>query len=58
MHFIEEAALNSFILYNKVNPGELRFMQFKLGIVEKTINRARAANVTQIYHVPQVGRHF
>ena len=26
MHFIEEAMLNSFILYDKVNPGKLRFM--------------------------------
>ena len=33
-------------------------MQFKLDIVEKTINRARAANIPQVYHVPQVGRHF
>ena len=58
MHFIEEAVLNSFILYDKVNPGKLRFMQFKLHIVEKTINRARAINIPQIYHVPQVGCHF
>ena len=58
MHFIEEAVFNSFTLYDKVNPGKLRFMQFKLHIMKKTINRARAINIPQIYHVPQVGRHF
>ena len=59
MHFLEEAVvLHSFILHDKVNPGKLRFMQFKLYIVKKTINRARAANIPQIYHVPQVGLHF
>ena len=40
IHFIEEAVLNSFIFYDKVNPGKIRFMQCKLDIVEKTINRA------------------
>ena len=29
MHSTEEAVLNSFILYDKVNPEKLRFMQFK-----------------------------
>ena len=58
MHFMEEAVLNSFILYDKANPGKLRYMQFKLDIVEKTINRASAANIPQIYHVLQVGRLF
>lgn len=37
MQFIEEAVFNSFILYYKVNPGKLNLMQFKLAIVEKTI---------------------
>ena len=41
-----------------VNPGKLRFMEFKLDIVEKTISAIRAANIPQIYHVLQVGRHF
>ena len=50
--------LNSFIFYDKVNPGKIRFMQCKLDIVEKTINRARAANIPQIYHVPQFNCHF
>ena len=58
IHFIEEAVLNSFIFYDKVNPGKIRFMQCKLDIVEKTIKRARAANIPQIYHVPQFGFHF
>ena len=58
MHFIEEAMLNSFIFYDKVNPEKLRFMQFKLDIAEKTINRARAANIPQIYHILQVSCHF
>ena len=58
MDFTEETALNSFILYDKVDPGKLRLMQFKLHIMEKTINRARAITIPQIYHVLQVGRHF
>ena len=28
-HFIEEAILNVFILFNKANPGKIRFMHFK-----------------------------
>ena len=58
MHFIEEAVLNSFILHDKFNPGKPRFMQFKLNIVKKTINRAKAINIPQINNVPQVSHHF
>lgn len=29
MHVIEETVLTSFIVHDKVNPGKLRFMQFK-----------------------------
>ena len=42
IYFIEAAA---YILYEMVNSGKLRFMQFKLDIVEKIINRAKAANI-------------
>ena len=28
-HFIEEAILNAFILFNKANPGKIRFIHFK-----------------------------
>ena len=29
-HFIQEAILNAFILFNKSNPGKIRFKHFKL----------------------------
>ena len=41
-HFIEETVLNSFSLHDKVNPGKLRFMHYKLDVIEKTINRAKS----------------
>ena len=29
LHFIEEAILNTFILFNKANPDKIQFMHFK-----------------------------
>ena len=54
-HFIEEAVLNSFILFNKVI-GKKRFLQFKLLLV-----RQRLGDVTieqNFLSLPTVGRHF
>ena len=55
-HFIEEAVLNAFILYNKTNPDTTRFLQFKLNIIQRTINRAKA--VVPEFNLPIIGRHF
>ena len=52
--FIEEALLSSSFLLDKVNPENLRFMQFLLEIVEKTINQSTAVNIPQIFYVFQV----
>lgn len=40
MHFIEEAALNTFILYNKTYPNKMHFMNFKIEVIESTVARA------------------
>ena len=37
MHYVEEAVLNSFILYDKINLNKMRFMNFKLDVIEKII---------------------
>ena len=59
IHFIEKTVSNSYLLHDKVNPGQLRFMHYKLDVIEKTINRAKnAAAASQEYHVPTTGRHF
>ena len=39
-HFIEKAILNALILFNKVNPGEIGFMHFKLNIIKGIISRS------------------
>ena len=52
--FIEEALLSSSFLLDKVNPENLRFMQFLSGIVEKTINQSTVVNIPQIFYVFQV----
>lgn len=41
MHLNEEAALNAFILFGKVYPGKIRFMNFKMEVIDKAITRAR-----------------
>ena len=53
MHFIEKAVLNSSSLYDKVNPGKLRFMQFKLDIVEKNNQQNQGShNTTNLQCTP------
>ena len=58
MHFIEEAVLNDYVLYNKINLGKSCFMNYKMDIIEATINRARIAEDPTIFNMPTVGRHF
>ena len=38
IHFIEEAVLNAFILYNKQFPGKMRFMNYKMEVIENLFN--------------------
>ena len=40
IYFMEEAVLNTFILYNKQFPGKMRFMNYKVEITEKSLQRA------------------
>ena len=58
MHFIEEALLNAFILFNKTKPGKARFMNFKMELIETTITRARLDSSKDLYEHPSIGRHF
>ena len=55
-HFIEEATLNAFILFNKANPGKIRFMHFKLKIIKSIISWSQPSAPS--YNLPFVGRHF
>ena len=55
-HFIEEAILNVFILFNKANPGKIRFMHFKLNIIKSIISWSQPSAPS--YNLPFVGRHF
>ena len=55
-HFIEEAISNAFVLFNKANPGKIRFMHFKLNIIKSIISRSQPSAPS--YNLPLVGRHF
>ena len=55
-HFIEEAVSNAFVLFNKANPGKIRFMHFKLNIIKSIISRSQPSAPS--YNLPLVGRHF
>lgn len=37
IYFMEEAVLNTFILYNKQFPGKMRFMNYKMEVTEKSL---------------------
>ena len=54
--FIEEAILNAFTLFNKANPGKIRFMYFKLNIIKSIIRRSQPSAPS--YNLPFVGCHF
>ena len=41
LRFIEEAILNTFILFNKANPAKIRFMHFELNIIKSIISRSQ-----------------
>ena len=58
IHYVEEAVLNSFILYDKINPNKTRFMNFKLDVIEKIIIRVNRQNAPNILLHPAIGRHF
>ena len=58
IHYVEEAVLNSFILYNKINPNKMRFMNFKLDVIEKIIIGVNRQNAPNILFHPAIGRHF
>ena len=57
-HFIEEAVLNSFILYKK-HGGKERFLQFKLNLVQSNLREARIdVDIAEAGHNKYVGRHY
>ena len=56
IHFIEEAVLNAFILYNKQFPGKMPFMNYKMEVIEKSLQRASATDETNIDL--KIGRYF
>ena len=58
MHFIEEAVLNAYVLYDKINPGKCCFMNYKMDMIEATINSVRLVEGSTIFNMPSVGRHF
>lgn len=58
MHFTDEAVFNVFALHDKINPGKSHFMNYKMDIIEATINRARIAEDPTIFNTPTVGQHF
>ena len=55
-HFIEGDLLNAFILFNKANPGKIRFMHFKFNIIKSIISRSQPSAPS--YNLPHVGRHL
>ena len=59
MYFIEEAVLNAYVLYDKINPGKYCFINYKTDIIEATINRTRIAeDPTIIINIPTIAGHF
>ena len=55
MHFTDESVFNVFALHDKINPGKSHFMNYKMDIIEATINRARIAEDPTIFNTPTVG---
>ena len=58
MHLNEQAALKAFILFDKVYPGKIRFMNFKMEAIDKIITRARLNSESNLFENPKIGRHF
>ena len=46
IHFIEEAVLNAYILYNKQFPGKMCFMNYKMEVIGKSLQRASVTDET------------
>lgn len=53
---MEEAVLNTFILYNKQFPGKMRFMNYKVEVTEKSLQRASVTDESNTN--PRTGWHF
>ena len=47
MHFIKEAVLNAYVLYDKINPGKCCFMNPKVDITEATITESELLKIPQ-----------
>ena len=45
-NFTEEAVLNVFILYNKQFPGKMCFMNYKMEVIEKSLQHASVTDET------------
>ena len=58
IHFVEESVLNSFILYDKINPNKMRFKDFKLDDIEKIITGVNRQNTPNILSHPVISRDF
>ena len=58
IHYVEEAVLNSFILYDKINPNKMWFMNFKLDVIEKITLGVNRQNAPNILSHPAIVRHF
>ena len=58
MHLTEQAALKAFILFDKVYPGKIGFMNFKMEAIDKIITRARLNSESNLFENPKIGRHF
>ena len=56
-HFIEEAFLNAYILNEKFGVKKMRFLAFKLEIIESIITKNQLPEL-QIYEHPKLGRHY
>ena len=56
IHFIEEAVLNTSILYNKQFPGKICFMNYKMEVIEKSLQCAIVTDETNTD--PKISRQF
>ena len=56
-HFIEVALLNAYILNEKFGVKKMRFLAFKLEIIESIITKNQLPEL-QIYEHPKLGRHY
>ena len=56
-HFIEEAFLNAYILNEKFGVKKMRFLAFKLEIIESIITKNQLTEL-EIYKHPKLGCHY